>query len=338
MLCYCNSGLRKPIVLLEISSARTGPSDINFRKAFSDVCSQKVEDDGLTFLPDTIRVERIRDEEAYEGVRVRVAARLGDVRIPLQIDVGLGDTIVPASEELDILPRIPAPKLHAYSKESVVAEKFEAMVKLGVANSRMKDFYDLWILAKRFEFVAAILRSGHSGNIQDAAHESTEYSSPLALRAEFYELPAKQAQWGAFLRKSRLKADSSLKEIVEVIREFVMPVVDGVLKGERRKPSLAAGRPVGERAGKLNSFLPRKCVTDVQVQIVRELPDKRQLFHWDMTTTGNRKRQKVRCVCYEQLANRMQRTGLTSPVIHVGFQEWCREGESNPQDPKPGGF
>jgi Nucleotidyl transferase AbiEii toxin, Type IV TA system len=121
-----------------------GISSMSYRNIFSEVCSQKVEDDGLMFLSDTIRVERIRDDEAYEGVRVRLEARLGNVRVPLQIDVGLGDAIVPASEELEYptLLKFPAPKLHAYSKESVVAEKFEAMVKLGMANSRMKDFYD----------------------------------------------------------------------------------------------------------------------------------------------------------------------------------------------------
>jgi predicted nucleotidyltransferase component of viral defense system len=118
-----------------------------------------VEDDGLMFLLDTIRAERIRDDEAYEGVRVRVEARLGDVRVPLQIDVGLGDMIVPASEDLEYptLLKFAVPKLHAYSKESVVAEKFEATVKLGMANSRMKDFYDLWVLARRFEFESGIL-------------------------------------------------------------------------------------------------------------------------------------------------------------------------------------
>ena len=99
-----------------------GISNISYRKIFSDVCSQKVEDDGLMFLPDTIRVERIRDDEAYEGVRVRVEARLGDVRVPLQIDVGLGDAIVPASEELEYptLLKFPAPQLHAYSTRILV--------------------------------------------------------------------------------------------------------------------------------------------------------------------------------------------------------------------------
>jgi len=189
-----------------------GISNIGYRKIFSEVCSQKVEDDGLMFLPDTIRVERIRDDEAYEGVRVRVEARLGDVRVPLQIDVGLGDAIVPASEELEYptLLKFPAPKLHAYSKESVVAEKFEAMVKLGMANSRMKDFYDLWVLARRFEFESGILAAAIQATFE-TRRTTLPKSSPLALQADFYELPSKQTQWRAFLRKSGLKADSSLR-------------------------------------------------------------------------------------------------------------------------------
>ena len=90
---------------------------------------------------------------------MRLETQLGNVRVPLQIDVGLGDAIVPASEELQYptLLKFPGPKLHAYSKASVVAEKFEAMVKLGIANSRMKDFYDRWVLAQRFEFESASL-------------------------------------------------------------------------------------------------------------------------------------------------------------------------------------
>ena len=224
-----------------------GPSDINFRKVFSEVCSQNVEDDGLTFLPDKLRMERIRDEEAYEGVRGRTEARLGNVRIPLQIDIGLGDTIVPASQELEYptLLKFPAPKLHAYSKESVVAEKFEAMVKLGVANSRMKDFYDLWILAQRFEFDSGTLAAAIQSTFK-TRRTALPRSSPLALRAEFYELPTKQTQWGAFLRKTVLKADSSLQEIIKVIREFVMPVVDGVLKGDEENQVWQQGGPWGK--------------------------------------------------------------------------------------------
>jgi predicted nucleotidyltransferase component of viral defense system len=266
---YRDAFVLKGALLLQLWTAETyrptrdldllgrGPSDINFRKVFSEVCSQDVEDDGLTFLPDKIRVERIRDEEAYEGVRVRIEPRLGNVRVPLQIDVGLGDAIVPASQELEYptLLKFPAPKLHAYSKESVVAEKFEAMVKLGVANSRMKDFYDLWVLAQRFEFESGTLAAAIQATFK-TRRTTLPRSSPLALRAEFYELPAKQTQWRAFLRKSGLKADSSLKEIIEVIREFLMPLVDGVLRGNKENQ---VWQPGGrwEKNRKTNSFLPR---------------------------------------------------------------------------------
>ena len=227
-----------------------GVSNVSYRKIFSEVCSQKVEDDGLTFPPDTIRVERIRDDEAYEGVRVRVEARLGDVRVPLQIDIGLGDTIVPSSEELEYptLLKFAAPKLHAYSKESVVAEKFEAMVKLGMANSRMKDFYDLWVLAKRFEFESATLAAAIQATFK-TRRTTLPRSSPLALPADFHELPTKLTQWRAFLRKSGLKADSSLKEIIEVIREFVMPVVNGLSERNTENKVWQPGGPWGKDRG-----------------------------------------------------------------------------------------
>ena len=221
-----------------------GISNVSYRKIFSEVCSQKVGDDGLTFLPDTIRVERIRDDEAYEGVRVRLEAQLGDVRDPLQIDLGLGHAIVPASEELayPTLLKFPAPKLHAYSKESVVAEKFEAMVKLGIANSRMKDFYDLWVLAQRFEFESATLAAAIQATFK-TRRTTLPRSSPLALQADFYELPTKQTQWRAFLRKSGLKADSSLKEVIELIGEFVMPAVDSLLKEDAENKVWQPGGP-----------------------------------------------------------------------------------------------
>ena len=254
-----NSFVLKGALLLQLWTAETyrptrdldllgrGVSNVSYRKIFSEVCSQKVEDDGLTFPPDTIRVERIRDDEAYEGVRVRVEARLGDVRVPLQIDVGLGDTIIPSSEELEYptLLKFAAPKLHAYSKESVVAEKFEAMVKLGMANSRMKDFYDLWVLAKRFEFESATLAAAIQATFK-TRRTTLPRSSPLALQADFYELPTKLTQWRAFLRKSGLKADSSLKEIIEVIREFVMPVVNGLSERNAENKVWQPGGPWGK--------------------------------------------------------------------------------------------
>ena len=221
-----------------------GTPNLRYQKVFSDVLSQDVEDDGLSFLSETIRVEPIRDEEAYEGVRVLLEARLGNVRIPLQIDVGFGDAVVPAPAELEFptLLKYPAPKLKAYSKESVVAEKFEAIVKLGMANSRMKDFYDLWVLAQRFEFESAPLAAAIQATF--ATRETVLPTSlPLALQTDFYKLPSKQAQWKAFLRKSGLSAESSLEQTIRVIREFVMSVVERISKGDREKKIWQAGGP-----------------------------------------------------------------------------------------------
>ena len=219
-------------------------SNAAYQKVLSEVCSQDVEDDGLFFPSETIRVERIRDEEAYEGVRVQMEARLGNVRIPLQIDVGFGDVVVPAPEELEFptLLRTPSPKLKAYPKESVIAEKFEAIVKLGMANSRMKDFYDLWIVAQRFEFENATIAAAIQATFE-TRRTSLPSSLPLAFSADFWQSPSKQTQWKAFLRKSGLNANSSLAETIRVVREFVMPVVERIAEADREKKTWRRGGP-----------------------------------------------------------------------------------------------
>ena len=102
------------------------------------------------------------------------------------------------------------------------------MVKLGIANSRMKDFYDLWVLAQRFEFESATLAAAIQATFE-TRHTTLPASSPMALRADFYDLPAKQTQWQAFLQKSGLRGNSSLHKIILIIQGFVMPVVEGIL-------------------------------------------------------------------------------------------------------------
>jgi predicted nucleotidyltransferase component of viral defense system len=220
-----------------------------YRKVFAELCSQKVEDDGLSFLADTIRVERIRDEEEYEGVRVLLEARLANARIPLQIDVGFGDIITPAATEVQyptILP-FPAPNLRAYPKESVVAEKFEAMMKLGMANSRMKDFYDLWVLARQFEFSGGLLAAAVKATFTRRG-TALPSAKPVAFTPEFSDSPGKQTQWKAFLRKSGLQADTSLHEVVKVLDQFVIPVVEGIKDNERVPSHWRAGGPWRETA------------------------------------------------------------------------------------------
>jgi predicted nucleotidyltransferase component of viral defense system len=134
--------------------AQGAPSVDRFVEIFANLCNEKVADDGLIFLTASVQGEQIKAEDEYQGIRITAEARLGSARIPLQIDIGFGDAITPGPAEIEYptLLDFPAPKLLAYNRETVVAEKFQAMVFLGMANSRMKDFFDVWTLAREFSF------------------------------------------------------------------------------------------------------------------------------------------------------------------------------------------
>jgi len=118
----------------------------HLEEVFRQICEVTVEDDGLTFFPDSVRGQVISPHDEYEGVRLTLTALLEKARIPLQVDIGFGDTVTPEPTvvEYPVLLDLPPPVLRAYSRETVVAEKFQAMVSLGMGNSRMKDFFDLW--------------------------------------------------------------------------------------------------------------------------------------------------------------------------------------------------
>jgi hypothetical protein len=118
-----------------------------------------VEDDGLVFRSETIRVRQIREDNVYGGMRVTLEARLGKIRIPLQVDIGFGDSVTPEAqqEEFPTLLDFPAPILLTHPRETSIAEKFEAIVNLGLTNSRMKDYYDIWLLSQQFDFDGANL-------------------------------------------------------------------------------------------------------------------------------------------------------------------------------------
>jgi len=125
-----------------------------WEQVFRQVCLIEVEPDGLEMLADSVRGEIIRVEEEYAGTRIKLMAMLGKARIPLQIDVGFGDAVTPPPQEIAFPTMLdfPAPPLRAYRPETVIAEKFHAMVDLGLRNTRMKDFYDVWKLSQQFEF------------------------------------------------------------------------------------------------------------------------------------------------------------------------------------------
>lgn len=206
-----------------------GSADLRqLEKVWREVCEVPCPEDGVVFLTDSIKAEEIRALDEYEGVRVCLKAMLGRARISLQIDMGFGDAVTPAVESLSfpVLLDLPIPQLKTYPRETVVAEKFEALVKLGINNSRMKDFYDLWALASDFEFEGASLVQALVATFKRRKTEIPE-NTPLALTQEFHKNDAKQIQWNAFLKKSSFsKVERDLGVVADIIRKFVMPPVE----------------------------------------------------------------------------------------------------------------
>lgn len=203
-------------------------------KMFREVCAIQVQPDGLVFQSDSVNGERIKDEEKYEGVRLHLTALLEKSRIPLQIDVGFEDRVVPAPEEIDFptLLDFPAPHLRSYTRESMVAEKFEAMVKLGMLNTRMKDFFDVWTVSQEFAFDGPTISRAIKTTFETRG-TAIPNKAPLALSPEFYQDREKNAQWKAFLNKAKLNAEGkSLAEIAEALRAYLVPVSDTVARDE----------------------------------------------------------------------------------------------------------
>ncbi len=200
---------------------------------FRDILSRDVED-GVVFDPDKLRVDRIREELDYGGLRLRAIASVGGARINLTIDIGFGDAVEPGAEVVDypVMLDLPAPRLRAYAREAVIAEKFQAMVALGRANSRMKDFYDIWILSRSFTFDDDRLAQAIAATF---ARRKTAIPTDLpdALTPAFAADEQKQKQWRAFVEDVAVDP-GPLAPVLEDLTGFLMPCADQA-KGLDRK-------------------------------------------------------------------------------------------------------
>lgn len=211
-----------------------GESDIKaLEEVFREMCQVEVEDDGIRFDTDSIKAEDIRDQMEYGGTRIRFTADLAGATIGLQVDIGFGDAVTPEAREADF-PTIldqPCPHLRVYPPETVVAEKFHAMVKLGIANSRLKDFYDVWIISQMFSFDGSVLLNALERTFE-RRNTPLPLAAPLALTEEFSKDVQKVQQWRAFLNRSALKVDTDLEGVVKDIAGFVMPPIAARGRGE----------------------------------------------------------------------------------------------------------
>ncbi len=193
---------------------------------FKDICEITV-DDGVRFDSDALRADPIRERMEYGGLRLRTTATIATARISIVVDIGFGDAVVPSVEDIDfpVLLDMPAPHLKAYARETVVAEKFHAMVTLGLANSRMKDFYDVWALRKAFAFSNERLAQAIAATFERRKTEIPE-TLPDALTLEFSRDEGKLQQWSAFAR-DMTQETPPLADVVSELAAFLVPVAVG---------------------------------------------------------------------------------------------------------------
>jgi predicted nucleotidyltransferase component of viral defense system len=199
------------------------PSDDALLAVFREVMAVAV-DDGVSFDTAKLQVQPIREDLEYGGSRLRTTASLAGARIPVVVDVGFGDAIEPGAEDIDlpVLLEMPSPHLRAYPQETVVAEKLHAMVALGLANSRMKDYYDVWMLLRRLEIDGGRLRRSVEATFE-RRNTPVPTTFPEGLTDAFAADPGKQAQWDAFV--GNLSAPGpTLGEVITDLRNSLLPL------------------------------------------------------------------------------------------------------------------
>jgi len=216
----------------------------NLQRVVREVCTAEVEPDGMVFDPATVRTERIKEDADYEGVRVRFVGLLGKARVTMQVDVGFGDVVTPGEENISYpaLLDFPAPELSGYPRETVVAEKFQAMVYLRTINSRMKDFYDVWLLGSQFAFDGNLLAKAIAATF---ANRGTSIElAPIAFTPDFTEQSSTLAQWTAFRnRLPNAQCPEKLSDVVTFLAELLLPVARACATGETFERRWTPGGP-----------------------------------------------------------------------------------------------
>ena len=201
-----------------------GPDDeANLIATFRDIAAMDL-GDGIVFDPESVQAQAIREDNTYGGTRITLVSRIGSARCALQIDVGFGDAVTPGPQTVaypTLLNDFKAPTLRVYPVYTVIAEKYQAMVMLGQANSRLKDYFDLAVIARRTELDGATLAAAITATF---ARRQTALPTgrPLALTKQFSEDAAKLRQWQAFLNKNRIAA-ASLGDTIALLDDLLWP-------------------------------------------------------------------------------------------------------------------
>jgi predicted nucleotidyltransferase component of viral defense system len=226
-----------------------GPNDVDsVTRVFRDLCGSgggNDPDDGVLFDAESIRGSQIREDEEYSGVRILLDALLGKAKARIQVDIGFGDAITPEAQEVElpVLLNLPAPRLRAYPKETVIAEKFQAMAVLAETNSRMKDFYDIWVMQSQFTFEGAQLAEAIKATF---ARRRTDVvpSSCVAFQSAFYASEEPLIRWRLYVQRGSFeRIPPPFAEVGEAIDAFLRPVAESIARNEEFDLSWPAGGP-----------------------------------------------------------------------------------------------
>lgn len=221
-----------------------GSSELpDIKEIFRNICF--IEDnDGVVFLTESIRAVEIRADANYAGVRVTLLGMIENARCQIQVDIGFGDAVTPGPEDANypiMLSEFEEPKLRVYPRYTVVAEKFEALTTLGIANSLMKDYFDLWTLSQYADFDGDILRQAIQMTFEHRRTSLTK-EAPFGLTNAFAQDGQKQIQWQAFLRKNQLEA-LALIGVIETLNAFLQPIYEAVSENSAFSAHWKAGGP-----------------------------------------------------------------------------------------------
>lgn len=218
------------------------------KQVFQQICQIHVEDDGLIFENESIEIIEIREGQNYPGQRVKLTAKLGNASIRVQIDIGFGDVVTPEPEQIDYpsLLDLPSPQIRVYPKETVVAEKLETMIRFGMVNSRMKDFYDLHILSKTFSFDGTTLVHA-IGATFSRRETKIPTEIPIALSDDSASDSDRIIQWKAFLNRNNFaRTTVNFSQLVDELRTFLAQPLYAAANEETFQPNWPAGGPWSE--------------------------------------------------------------------------------------------
>lgn len=221
------------------------PEVERFEAIVKELCLAEFPSDGVQFNPDSVRGAPIREAALYDGIRIHMVAMLGTARIPLQIDIGFGDAIEPPPTEITYPTMLdfPNPKIRGYRRELAIAEKFEAMVSKGAATSRLKDYYDIWILSSNFEFDRSEVVSAVTATFQ-RRETILPVGTPPSLGEEFISNPDRVRQWNALMRRFHPQGSSpTLADAASAIRSFLLPIVESIQVNDDQAGDWRPGGP-----------------------------------------------------------------------------------------------